>query len=329
MDEPYLSVVAPCYNEEAALPEFYRRVTAVCRDMGVDYEIVLVNDGSRDKTWDIMRTLAKDDPQVVSVNLSRNHGQQLALTAGLSVCRGQRILIIDADLQDPPELLPAMVERIDAGADVVYGQRRHRKGESRFKLATSAMFYRLISSLSTVKLPLDTGDFRLISRRVLDAFLAMPERSRFVRGMISWIGYRQEALPYDRDARYAGETKYPLRTMLKLAVEAITGFSTKPLHFASFAGAATVLLALLMIAFGAVRWLTGTGEAMLMIVGWLTLLGGVQLLGQGVLGAYVAQLSEQSKGRPLFLIDRIERFEREREFQRQDEVREQDTTVAA
>jgi polyisoprenyl-phosphate glycosyltransferase len=329
MDEPYLSVVAPCYNEEDALPEFYRRVTAVCRDLGVDYEIVLINDGSRDNTWEIMRSLAKDDPAVVSVNLSRNHGQQLALTAGLSVCRGRRILIIDADLQDPPELLPEMLQRMDAGADVVYGQRRRRKGESRFKLATSALFYRLISGLSSVKLPLDTGDFRLISRRVLDAFLLMPERARFIRGMISWIGYRQEALLYDRDARYAGDTKYPVWTLMKLAIDAITGFSTKPLHFATFAGGATVLMAIVMIGLGAFNWLTGATEATLMVLGWLTLLGGVQLLGQGVMGAYLAQLSEQSRGRPLFFIDRIERFEREREFKPRGEVPEPDSTVAA
>lgn len=305
MDEPLLSIVAPCYNEEAVLPEFYQRVTAVCRDLDLPYELVLVNDGSRDGTWEQMRGLAQTDPNVVSVNLARNHGHQLALSAGLSVCRGQRILIIDADLQDPPELLPAMLQRMDEGVDVVYGQRRMRRGESWFKRITSTLFYRVINGLSSVPIAVDTGDFRLISRRVLDVLLAMPERHRFMRGMVSWVGYRQEPILYDRDARFAGETKYPLRKMWKLAVDGITSFSTRPLQWSATAGFLVAFVGLILLGIGVGRWFDGT----MILAGWLTCLAGTHLISQGILGAYVGRISEQGKGRPLFLIERIERYQ--------------------
>jgi dolichol-phosphate mannosyltransferase len=184
----YLSVIAPCYNEAEVLPEFHRRVTAVCRTVGQPYEFVLVNDGSSDQTWHIMVNLAASDPNLVLVNLSRNHGHQLALTAGLSVCRGERVLILDADLQDPPELLPDMLRMLEGGADVVYAQRRSRPGDGVLKMATGAVFYRVLRGLSDTDIPLDTGDFRLLSRRVVDLLNVMPERHRFLRGMISWLG---------------------------------------------------------------------------------------------------------------------------------------------
>lgn len=304
--QPFLSVVAPCYNEESSLPEFHRRVARVCQDLGRPYEIVLVNDGSRDATWDHMLTLSRQDPHLVCVNLARNHGHQLALTAGLHVCRGQRILVIDADLQDPPELLADMLRKMDEGVDVVYGQRRKRAGETFFKQASAALFYRFISRLSTVHIPVDTGDFRLMSRRVLDHFLAMPERSRFIRGMVSWIGFRQEPVLYDRDPRFAGETKYTLGKMLKFATDAVTAFSIKPLQWASFLGAATGLLGLacLFAALGTFFWEGPTG--LLTILAAIGIVGGSQLLSLGILGEYLGRLYEQSKGRPLFLIDRIE-----------------------
>jgi len=206
-DRPALSVVAPCYNEQEALPEFVRRVGAVLDRVGGSSEIVLVDDGSRDETWTLMSDAAGRDPRIVAVRLMRNHGHQLALTAGLSICRGARILIIDSDLQDPPELLPDMLALMDQGADVVYGQRRQRHGESLFKRATAAIFYRLIGRMTDVAIPADTGDFRLVNRRVLDLLLAMPERHRFVRGMVAWIGGKQVPLLYDRQARVAGESK--------------------------------------------------------------------------------------------------------------------------
>ena len=310
MAKPFLSVVVPCYNEKDVLPEFHRRMSNVCRDLGVSYEIVLINDGSNDGTWDAMLQFGRTDPHVVCVNLARNHGQALALHAGLSVAQGQRILVIDSDLQDPPELLPEMMQRLDDGVDVVYGQRRRRAGESWFKLATASLFYRTISRLANVNIPVDTGDFRLMSRRVLEALLAMPERHRFTRGLVSWVGYRQEAISYKREARFAGETKYPLRKMWRLAVDAITSFSTKPLQFAGIAGMVTVLLGLGLLTAGAWPLLLGSAvDGLLLLAGWMTLLGGTQLLSQGILGEYVGRISEQSKERPLFLIDSVLRFD--------------------
>jgi dolichol-phosphate mannosyltransferase len=310
MPRPYLSVVAPCFNEDEVLPAFHRRVSTVCRRLGVPYELVLVNDGSGDRTWETLLELSSADPNLVCVNLARNHGHQLALTAGLSLCRGERVLILDADLQDPPELLPEMLRVMDTGADVVYGRRRRRKGESACKRLTAALFYRLLSRLTDVAIPQDTGDFRLISRRVLDVLLAMPERHRFLRGMVSWVGYRQEALPYDRDPRYAGETKYPYRKLWKLALDGVTAFSVKPRALGGLLGAATVLLALLLGVGALAGWVAGSASC-----GWLGLLAGVamlsgvQLLFLGVIGAYLGRLYEQSQGRPLFLIDRVVRAE--------------------
>ena len=205
--------------------------------MGEDYELVLVNDGSKDTTWSMMRELAASDPRLVAVDLSRNHGHQLALTAGLDLARGETILIIDADLQDPPELLGDMLAAMrDKAADVVYGVRSSRAGETRFKRATAAAFYRLLANATEVDIPLDAGDFRLMSRRALDALLAMPEQARFIRGMVAWIGFRQVPFAYQRDERFAGVTKYPLSKMIRFALDALTGFSSAPLKLASHAG---------------------------------------------------------------------------------------------
>src|SRR5262245_17268461 len=200
-----LSVVVPCYNEESVVPEFYRRVTNVCRKtVGDDYELVLINDGSQDSTWPILQNLAKKDPRVVSVDLSRNHGHQLALSAGLSLTRGARILVLDCDLQDPPELLPEMMRAMDKGADVVFGQRTEREGEGWFKKITAKAFYRVLLRLTDVPIPPDTGDFRLMSRQVVDALLEMSEYHRFIRGMVGWIGFRQVRIDYRRGPRFAG-----------------------------------------------------------------------------------------------------------------------------
>src|SRR5436190_6137632 len=223
---PQLSVVAPCLNEEGVLPEFLARMAAALDGLGGAAEIVVVDDGSRDGTWSVMTAAAARDRRIVAVRLMRNHGHQLALTAGLSLCRGERVLIIDADLQDPPELLPDMMALMDgvdgkAGADVVYGQRRQRDGESLFKRATAAAFYRLIGRMTDVEIPSDAGDFRLLTRRVLDLLIAMPERHRFIRGMVAWIGGKQVPLVYDRKARVAGESKYPLAKMVRFAADAI------------------------------------------------------------------------------------------------------------
>jgi len=302
-DRPALSVVAPCFNEEGVLPEFVKRVGAVLDKVGGAAEIVLVDDGSRDNTWAVMTAAAAQDPRIVGVRLMRNHGHQLALTAGLSVCRGERVLVIDADLQDPPELLPDMIALMDRGADVVYGQRRVREGESLFKRATAAAFYRVIGRLTDVEIPSDTGDFRLMTRRVLDLLLAMPERHRFIRGMVAWIGGKQVPLQYDRKARAAGETKYPLTKMVRFAIDAITAFSVVPLMASMTIGWIMAAVGFAFFVYSIVGFVLGYN-----LPGWTSLmaaiglLGGMQFLMLGIIGAYLGRLYDQSKGRPLFMI---------------------------
>ncbi len=303
LDRPALSVVAPCFNEQAVLPEFLRRVGAVLDGIGGSAEIVVVDDGSSDGTWAVMTEAAARDPRVVGVRLMRNHGHQLALSAGLSVCRGERILIIDADLQDPPELLPDMMALMDQGADVVYGQRRQRDGESLFKRVTAAAFYRLIGRMTDVEIPLDAGDFRLITRRVLELLAAMPERHRFVRGMVAWIGGKQVPLPYDRKARVAGESKYPLSKMVRFAADAITAFSIVPLMASMTIGWVMAAVGFAFFVYSIVGWAMGhTLPGWTSLMAAVGLLGGMQFLMLGIIGAYLGRLYDQSKGRPLFMI---------------------------
>ena len=303
---PALSVVAPCFNEEGVLPEFLQRVGRVLEGLGGPAEIVLVDDGSRDATWQVMTDWAAKDRRIVAVRLMRNHGHQLALTAGLSVCRGERILIIDADLQDPPELLPEMMKLMDQAADVVYGRRRQREGESLFKRASAAAFYKLIGRLTDVAIPTDTGDFRLMTRRVLDLLLLMPERHRFIRGMVAWIGGKQVPLLYDRHARVAGESKYPLAKMVRFAADAITAFSVVPLMASMTIGWIMAAVGFAFFVYSIVGWLMGVN-----LPGWTSLmaavglLGGMQFLMLGIIGAYLGRLYDQSKGRPLFMIREI------------------------
>ncbi|MCV6962697.1 glycosyltransferase family 2 protein [Mycobacterium intermedium] len=303
LSRPAVSVVAPCFDEEEVLPLFLSRVRGVLEELGTTSEIVLVDDGSRDRTWEIIEKAAVEDPRVVGVRLMRNHGHQLALTAGLSVCRGERVLIIDADLQDPPELLPDMMALMDEGADVVYGQRRRREGEGLFKRASASVFYRMIGRMTEVDIPHDTGDFRLITRRVLDLLISMPERHRFVRGLVSWIGGKQVPLVYDRDPRAAGESKYPFTKMLRFAVDAITAFSMVPLKLSvilgwvmAFIGFAAAINSIV----GALQGHTVPGWSSLMAA--IGLLTGTQFLMLGIIGAYLGRMYDQSKGRPLFLI---------------------------
>ncbi len=303
-----LSIVIPCYNEEACLDELHARVAAVARAVaGDDHEIVLINDGSKDGTWRAMERLAAGDPCIVAINLSRNHGHQLALTAGLDLARGMRILILDADLQDPPELLPAMIETMEReAADVVYAVRRARAGEGFAKKATAALFYRTLARLTDTDIPLDTGDFRLLSRRALDAFLSLPEQARFIRGMVAWIGFRQVPFAYDRAERHAGETHYPVAKMIGLAFDAITGFSTAPLRFASHAGLALTAASVLLLAYIGFGWLRGNTVAgwtslMLVVVG----LGAVQMFVLGMIGEYLGRLYIEAKKRPLYIVAEV------------------------
>lgn len=303
-----LSVVIPCYNEEESIRELHRRVTGVCETAPVSsYEIILVNDGSRDQSPAIMRELAKADPHLVIVDLSRNHGHQLALTAGLFHAQGDYVLVLDADLQDPPELLMPMLERARAGIDVVYGKRDQRDGETAFKKLSASVFYRLLSYLSDIDIPRDVGDFRLMSRRVVEKFKDMPEQHRFVRGMIAWVGFKQEPFSYQRAPRFAGETKYPFHKLLAFAFDAISSFSIKPLRvsllFALFGvGLALLLAAYALYAHFADSTLTAGWASLATII---TFFSSLQLICIGVIGEYIGRTYMQVKKRPLFIVREI------------------------
>jgi dolichol-phosphate mannosyltransferase len=303
-----LSIVVPCFNEQECLAALHKRLGKAAKAaVGQDYELVLVNDGSRDQTWQMMRDLAAKDRHVVAINLSRNHGHQLALTAGLDMCRGESILIIDADLQDPPELLGDMMEMMKREeADVVYGVRTARAGETRFKRATAHAFYRMLARATEVDIPLDAGDFRLMSRRALNVLLSMPEQARFIRGMVAWIGFKQVPFQYKRDERFAGETKYPLRKMIRFALDALTGFSSAPLKLASHAGLWLAAGSLIIVIYILFAWLSGRsipGWTSLMLV--VVVLGAVQMFVLGMLGEYIGRLYSQAKQRPLYIVQEI------------------------
>ena len=304
---PRLSAVVPCYNEQASLQELCRRLSRACYDaVGDDYELVLVDDGSSDRTWAAILDLNAQGEHVVGVKLTRNHGHQLALTAGLHICRGDRVLIIDADLQDPPELLTTMMELMDGGADVVYGQRIARAGETMFKRASAGLFYRLLNKLVHPPIPVDTGDFRLISRRVLDLLNTMPEQHRFLRGMVSWVGLKQVPLQYHRDQRFAGETKYPLAKMIPLALDAVTGFSVVPLRMAAYLGLIFAMISGGVLAYALYCWaILGAVQGWTSVITVVLVLGSVQLLMLGLFGEYLGRLFVQSKQRPLFLVESI------------------------
>jgi len=302
-----LSVVIPCYNEQAVIHELYRRVTLACRSLiGDSYELILVNDGSFDKTWVMLQELAHIDVHIIAVDLSRNHGHQLALSAGLSLARGERILVIDADLQDPPELLPEMMRLMDGGADVVFGQRVERDGETWFKRVSASAFYRLLVRMTNVGIPPDTGDFRLMRRPVLETLLAMPEQQRFIRGMVAWIGFRQVPLQYHRDRRFAGETKYPLRKMLIFAVDAITGFSIAPLRISFYVAFLFLLFALFTIIYVLISWLyLGPVPGWTSIFLFMLIFASVQLFSLAIIGEYLGRVYMETKQRPLFIIREI------------------------
>ena len=307
IEQPTLSIVVPCFNEEQSLPVFVDRMEKACLAVvGQSYEIVLVNDGSRDATSAVMRNLGATRPNIVAIDLMRNHGHQLAVSAGLAQARGQRVLIIDADLQDPPELLGDMMRAMDEGSDVVFGRRRSRAGESRVKLITAHVFYRLLAHLSEVEIPVDAGDFRLMSRRMVDLLVAMPEQDRYLLGMVAWLGGRQTDLLYDRDPRYAGTTGYNLRKMLRLSFTGLTSFSTAPLKlafmlmvFGIFIGVGIAGYALIGLALGNV--VPGWTSLALVMVFFAT----AQFACLAIMGVYIGRIFLQVKNRPLFLIDTI------------------------
>ncbi|MEX2119596.1 MAG: glycosyltransferase family 2 protein [Pirellulales bacterium] len=305
---PYLSFVVPCCNEQAGLVELHRRLDAAARQIMKPFEIILVDDGSTDGTRGVMLHLASAHPEVVAVSLSRNFGQQAALSAGLAVSAGEHVVTLDADLQDPPELLPQLLEQMDQGADVVHARRRSRTGESWFKRATAAAFYRLLARQSDTPIQPDSGEFRLLTRRVVDELLRMPERHRLLRGMTGWLGFRHAAVEYDRPPRAHGTTKFPLRKMVRLAMDAGTSFSTGPLRFATWLGLACGGLAVLAIAGAGWSFLrSGAVSAWLPVLAISAAFSSLQLLALGIVGEYLGRLYEQSQGRPLFVIDEIRR----------------------
>jgi dolichol-phosphate mannosyltransferase len=300
-----LSIVVPCYNEEAVLGELHRRLVSVLEQVGGSGgEIVYVDDGSADQTSSMLRQLQHDEPRVRVVSLSRNFGHQIAVTAGLEHSSGDAVVIIDADLQDPPEVIPEMLARWQDGYQVVYGLRARRAGETTFKLWTAKAFYRLINRVSEVEIPLDVGDFRLIDRQVVDVLLAMPERDRFLRGMISWVGFRQVAVIYDRAARHAGETKYSLVKMLRFAVDSVISFSFAPLRLAIWVGFAAIIAAVAGIVYALIiriyttTWVRGWASIFTAVL----FLGGVQLVTLGIVGEYVGRIYAEVKLRPLYVV---------------------------
>ena len=302
---PELSVVLPVYNEEGGLAELYKRLSEVLSPMGLSFEIILVNDGSRDRSWERILALANSDRRVCGVNLSRNFGHQVAITAGVELSRGDAVIVMDSDLQDPPELIPTLYAKYKEGFDVVYAQRRTREGETWFKEITAKIFYRLIQRMTTIDIPVDTGDFRLMSRRVVDDLKRLREHSRFVRGLVTWVGYNQTPVLYDRSKRYGGTTKYPIGKMMRFALDGITGFSSQPLRLASHTGLIFAFASLaLMMALMVYKLAGGQG----VIPGWTSLavavlfLGGVQLLAIGILGEYIGRIYEEVKRRPLYLV---------------------------
>ncbi len=302
---PTFSVVVPVCNEYEALPELYRRVRSVMESLGDTWELVLVDDGSTDGSTNIMRQIRDNDPEHVRlVIFARNFGHQIAITAGLDYARGQAVIVMDADLQDPPEVIPDLVAKWREGYQVVYAVRAEREGETWFKKTTAALFYRLIYRITDVKIPVDTGDFRLMDRQVVEVLKRMRERHRFIRGMVAWMGFRQTGVPYKRAPRFAGETKYPLRKMLKFALDAITGFSYFPLQLATYMGFISAGLAIVAIPVVVVLRLTGSqafyGQATTLIA--VLFLGGVQLISLGILGEYVGRLYDEAKGRPLYVV---------------------------
>lgn len=305
---PVYSVIVPCYNEEACIAQTHARLSKALQGMGEPYEILYVNDGSRDQTPQMLDDLAAQDERVRVIHFARNAGHQLAVSAGMDHASGDAVVIIDADLQDPPELIPQMAARWKAGAEVVYGQRRSRAGESKFKEVTAKWYYRLLQHLAGDIFPRNTGDFRLADRKVVEVVRKMPEHARYLRGMFAWAGFKQEALPYDRDKRFAGVTHYPLRKMLRLAANGVLSFSEKPLLWPLWAGLAFLGVSAILLLVILLRAMLGHENASLSLSFLLILGTGCILASLGIIGAYLARIYEEVKGRPLYVVARTVGF---------------------
>jgi glycosyltransferase involved in cell wall biosynthesis len=304
METVKYSIVVPVYNEEESCTELVRRLQDVMVDLDGPAEVVMVDDGSTDASYELMLAANREDPRIKLIRLSRNFGHQVAMTAGLDAAAGDAVIVIDADLQDPPQVILEMAKKWQEGYEVVYAVRQNREGETRFKTATATAFYNVLGRLADIETPVDVGDFRLVDRKALDAFLQMREHNRYVRGMFSWVGFRQAGIRYDREPRHAGVSKYPLHKMIKFATDGFVGFSTAPLRFALMAGS---IMSVLSVAYGVVAIalkLAGLpyvpGYASLLVT--ITFLSGVQLMVMGMIGQYVARVYDEARGRPLYLV---------------------------
>lgn len=303
-----ISIIVPMYYEEEVAKECYKRIKNVLTGLSNNYEheIIFVNDGSKDKTLDILKSIAKDDKLVKVISFSRNFGHQAAVTAGIKNCDGDAVVIIDADMQDPPELIVDMLAKWEEGYKIVYAKRKKRKGETPFKLITAKMFYKTLNKLSTVEIPKDTGDFRLVDREVIEVIKQLPEHNKFLRGLFSWVGYRQTPIEYERQERYAGKTKYPLGKMLKLATDGIIGFSTKPLKIVGALGICSILISIIILIYSLLSYILKWNN---LTAGWtsimvaVTFFAGVQLMSLWIMSEYIARIYDESKGRPEYIIE--------------------------
>lgn len=303
-----LSIIIPMYYEEKVVNECYKRLKEMVEKLkGYDYELIFVNDGSKDNTLNLLEEIAKNNNKVKIISFSRNFGHQAAVTAGLKYTTGDAIVIIDADLQDPPEKIPEMLKLWEQGYEVIYAKRKSRKGESAFKLLTAKMFYNTLDALSDVEIPKDTGDFRLVDRKVVNTINEMPEHNKFLRGLFSWVGYKQIPFEYERQERFAGKTKYPLKKMLKLASDGIISFSTKPLRLVGYVGIFSILLSLIILIYSLVSFAFNLNN---LTAGWtsimvtITFFAGVQLLSIWIISEYIGRIYDESKNRPQYIIDK-------------------------
>ncbi len=314
MENKLLSIVVPVYNEQEVIDETFRRLSAVFKDFFMKVEYIFINDGSKDNTYFKLKEIASRNPEVRIINFARNFGHQIAITAGMDYAKGDAIVIIDADLQDPPEVILEMVDKWKEGFEVVYGKRLQRDGETFFKKVTAKTFYRFLDSMTDVKLPVDVGDFRLIDRKVCDAMKCLPERSRYVRGLVSWVGFKQTSVEYHREKRFAGETKYPLKKMLKLAGDGIFSFSYKPLKLATFIGMLVSVCSFIYLVVVLIQRFVKND----VVSGWASsiavtlFLNGVMLIVIGIMGEYVGRIYEEVKARPLYIVGELMGFEEQK-----------------
>lgn len=306
------SVIIPAYNEEEVISESYRRLTDVMKNCGGEYELIFVNDGSRDKTADILKVIASDDNHVKVLDFSRNFGHQVAISAGLDYATGDAVAVIDADLQDPPEVILQMIEKWREGFDVIYGKRVKRKGETFFKKITAKIFYRFMRCMTDVDIPVDTGDFRLMDKKVCDVMRSLTEKNRYVRGLVSWVGFKQTAVEYVREERFAGETKYPLKKMIKFASDGIISFSFKPLKLAQYLGFFTSAMSFIyLIVVIAQKFLGYTVDGWASILAVSLIFNGIILMMLGIIGEYIGRIYDEAKGRPLYIVKDAIGFDKE------------------